>query len=63
MEEFKPHRQGQKYKTEEDRRRGRSLAQHKYSTKRYYCNICNIGVTCGNKLNHEKTKNHQSKLS
>jgi len=62
MEEFKPHRQGQKYKTEEDRRRGRLNALHKYNTKKYHCDVCNTTLCCIRKLQHEKSKKHQSNL-
>ena len=40
MKEFRPHKQGERYKTEEERRKGRLLAIHKYSTKKYWCDKC-----------------------
>ena len=62
MEEFKPHRQAQKYKSEEDRRKGRLFALHKYNTKKVRCKVCNVEFSCANKLAHERTKKHQYQL-
>ena len=62
MKEFRPHKQGERYKTEEERRKGRVLASHKYSTKKYWCDKCKKELSYNNKSTHEKSKIHQSNL-
>ena len=59
MDGFIPHKQGQKYKTEKERRKGRLLAEHKYNTKKYHCDVCDTLLNTSQKLRHEKTKKHQ----
>lgn len=59
MEDWKSHKQGQKYKTEEEKRKGRLEALHKYNTKKYHCLVCDTLLNIAQKPRHEKTKKHQ----
>lgn len=62
MENFIPHKRGERYDTEEDRRTGCLMAKRKYSAKPWTCRDCNITIVLGNKSRHLKSKNHKTKI-
>ena len=55
---FIPHKQGEKYNNECDRREGFRLAQLRYAKKPWTCNTCNVTILTGNKTKHLRSKKH-----
>ena len=56
--DVKIHKQGKKYNTDAERRKGYLDAQLRYSSKEWKCEICNKSVQRGNKPRHLKAKRH-----
>jgi len=61
MENFIPHKQGQKYDSDEDRKEGFRLAQLRYTAKPWTCESCNLTIRLGNKTKHLRSKKHVKK--
>ena len=59
----KIHKQGKRYNTDAERRKGYLDAQLRYGKKEWICETCNIPMSIGNKWKHLKTKKHLRKLS
>ena len=53
-----PHKKGEKYSNDEDRREGFRLAQLRYAKKPWTCNTCNVTILTGNKTKHLRSKKH-----
>ena len=49
-------KQGYIYENEEDRLKGRRVANLKYAKKPWTCGICQVTINRSHKLNHEKLK-------
>ena len=62
MENFIPHKQGQKYDSDEDRKEGFRISQLRYSAKPWYCEICSKTMRLGNKTKHLRSKKHMDNL-
>lgn len=60
--EVKIHKQGVKYKTDEERQKANRASKLKYSKKPWTCDKCKVTVKIGNKYRHLQSKRHKSDL-
>jgi len=61
MDNFIPHKRGERYDTEEGRRTARLMTKRKYSAKPWACEVCDISIVLGNKSRHLQSRKHQFK--
>ena len=59
---FVPHKQGDRYNTEEERNMGRMLAQRNSSARIWNCEVCNETMRIGSRTNHKKSNKHLRNL-
>ena len=59
---FIPHKQGDRYDTEEERRFGNLIATRKCSAKPWSCDICKVTIRLGSRSNHQKSIYHERNL-
>ena len=63
MENFVPHKQGDAYDNDEERRMGYLIATRKCSAKPWACDICNVTIRTGSRTNHKKSIKHQRNIT
>ena len=52
------HKQGKRYNTDAERRKGSLEAKLRFSSKEWKCETCNIPMDRGNKWKHLKSNKH-----
>ena len=55
---FVPHKSGDQYDTEEERRFGYLISTRNYSAIPWTCGVCNVTIRTGNRSNHLKSVKH-----
>ena len=62
MENFIPHKQGERYDTEEERRIGILQSKRKYAAKSWMCETCGTNTSISHRSRHLNSNKHKKKM-